>query len=609
MKPALLKIGSLEALLEYGGLRYISWDGIEIVRGVYIAVRDKDWETVTPRFEEHRVLEDERGITVMLRCAHEKASIDFIWKGTIRIEERSIRFAFEGEARSAFLKNRIGFCILHPMEFAGLPVTAQTPSGAVKGQFPRAISADQPFKEMEGMSCEPVPGVTVTMKYSGDLFEMEDQRNWTDASYKTYCTPLELPFPAAVQPGERIAQSVEIGITGKPHHQSDLPDKYVQATIHRERVGKLPEIGFCMPGDQPGEMEAEWLRRLKPCFLRVVLDQTADHWLTHLKEAADWCESFGCTMEMELLVHRFERLQELIQLIAEQRIPVKRLFPFAHGTFVSDEKTILTVKRILRELSQDIAVGGGTRAYYAELNRAKLPLAELDFVAYSINPQVHAFDDRSVMETITAQSVTAADAYNKSGKELYIGPVTLKPIFNPNAAGDTALKMSDRRDDRQSALFGAAWTLGSVSSLSREGVGGVSYYEAFGPVGLVGENGVNPLYFVMQDIMEFRNADVLRLSLSSKRAAGLLLRLGERVRLLLANTTDGEIVVSVETNNVIHARIRLLDDNNWKSVASEPGAEMPYRIATERKLRLKLSPYAYACIDFEERDDGGGGPV
>ena len=31
--------------------------------------------------------------------------------------------------------------------------------------------------------------------FDGDIFEMEDQRNWTDASYKIYSTPLRLPFP------------------------------------------------------------------------------------------------------------------------------------------------------------------------------------------------------------------------------------------------------------------------------------------------------------------------------------------------------------------------------------------------------------------------------
>ena len=40
------------------------------------------------------------------------------------------------------------------------------------------------------------------------LFEMEDQRNWTDASYKTYGTPLALPFPAEINVGHKINKAV-----------------------------------------------------------------------------------------------------------------------------------------------------------------------------------------------------------------------------------------------------------------------------------------------------------------------------------------------------------------------------------------------------------------
>ena len=39
----------------------------------------------------------------------------------------------------------------------------------------------------------------------GETFETEDQRNWSDASFKTYGTPLHLPFPVEVEEGTRVA--------------------------------------------------------------------------------------------------------------------------------------------------------------------------------------------------------------------------------------------------------------------------------------------------------------------------------------------------------------------------------------------------------------------
>ena len=37
---------------------------------------------------------------------------------------------------------------------------------------------------------------------------MEDQRNWTDASFKTYSTPLRIPYPVEVAPGQDPVQAV-----------------------------------------------------------------------------------------------------------------------------------------------------------------------------------------------------------------------------------------------------------------------------------------------------------------------------------------------------------------------------------------------------------------
>ena len=43
----------------------------------------------------------------------------------------------------------------------------------------------------------------------GDTFEMEDHRNWTDASFKTYVRPLALPWPYTPPAGQAVSQSVK----------------------------------------------------------------------------------------------------------------------------------------------------------------------------------------------------------------------------------------------------------------------------------------------------------------------------------------------------------------------------------------------------------------
>ena len=44
-------------------------------------------------------------------------------------------------------------------------------------------------------------------------------------------------------------------------------------------------------------------------------------------------------------------------------------------------------------------LGGGMAAYFTELNRKRPPSEALDFVTHTTCPNVHAADDRSVMET------------------------------------------------------------------------------------------------------------------------------------------------------------------------------------------------------------------
>ena len=86
-----------------------------------------------------------------------------------------------------------------------------------EGSLPRFIEKAQPvlpFAEMQAMRHEVEPGVWAEVRFAGDIFEMEDQRNWTDASYKTFCTPLRLPFPVEIQAGTRVEQSITLKLVG-----------------------------------------------------------------------------------------------------------------------------------------------------------------------------------------------------------------------------------------------------------------------------------------------------------------------------------------------------------------------------------------------------------
>ena len=115
----------------------------------------------------------------------------------------TLRFAARGRAVTDFLTNRTGFVVLHPIEnVAGKPARVTEATGKTfDTRFPDLIDPVQPMMNLRAIRHEFAPGASVECRMEGDTFEMEDQRNWTDASYKTYVRPLALPWPYTLAKG------------------------------------------------------------------------------------------------------------------------------------------------------------------------------------------------------------------------------------------------------------------------------------------------------------------------------------------------------------------------------------------------------------------------
>ena len=138
--------------------------------------------------------------------------IDFRARVTLTGESGGrIVFDFDGESFSEFERNRIGICVLHPATAKGAPVTIMhTDNTTESGTLPDTILPHQPFFDISAIRHTAASGLECEIAFSGDTFEMEDQRNWLDASFKTYSTPLALPMPVRIMPGDRVRQSVTL---------------------------------------------------------------------------------------------------------------------------------------------------------------------------------------------------------------------------------------------------------------------------------------------------------------------------------------------------------------------------------------------------------------
>ena len=625
-----LRAGPLTLLFEDGDLRYVRLGDHEVLRRVYVSVRDSNWDTLLPAISNLHAESGEDWFRVSFDAEHVERDIDFAWKGTVTGDAQgTITFAMDGRARSTFRRNRIGFCVLHPMGCAGARCAVEKVDGSIENaELPRYISPHQPFKDIRAISHEVAPGIRAKVRFAGEVFEMEDQRNWTDASFKTYCTPLALPFPVTVQAGEEVSQSVTLGLSG------ELPDpptwrdarelRFVVSPLGASPAVRVPRVGLGIAshGAALSPKEIGRLRALNLSHLRVDLDLTRGGYEADLRRAAEEAGALGVSLEVALALsdEAAAELGAFGRVLRRVRPRVGTWLVFHVSEETTPERTVAAAREHLQEHEPGARFAGGAAAYFTELNRGRPDPAALDAACYSLNPQVHAFDNASMIETLEGQAATVESALRfAEGLPLVVSPVTLRPRFNPNATGaepDPATgELPPQVDPRQMSLFGAAWTVGSLKYLFESGVDSATYYETTGWRGVMETEAgpplrarfrsvpgcVFPLYHVLADAGEFSGGDVVPTRSSDTLAVdGLGLHQGGRTRVLVSNMTDQSRQVVIEGLGG-SVQVRSLDETNVMDAMRAPeafrGRDSDVRETGDGELRLELLPYATVRID------------
>jgi hypothetical protein len=458
------------------------------VRRIYVVFQDRNW-TARPWVIEDETIEataDSFRITFTARGTADAAP--FTWSADITgAADGTIRYAMRGTTTAPFLRNRLGLCVLHPMaDFAGRPCTITSPGGQRHlTVFPDAISPHQPFHDIASMEFPVTEESTARLDFVGEVFETEDHRNWTDASYKTYCTPISLPFPVTVAPGDVVEQSVTLTVGGSAP-PAQAPSDLVTIMVAEDAV-PLPEIGTQLTDSPWTDAEIEAIKALGLGHLMVTIDASGPNAEQHLREAALLASHLDTRLRVRLrdaAPDDYARLHDASREIA----------PLVDSWMVlrSDEK--VTARASLDaarfELGPDLPWATGTDLYFTELNREPADTSDLTWLTFSMNPQVHAFDDRTIMQNTATQEVVAEAARPLAGHaRIAVGPITLRPRFNPNATDPAADVSNDALpssvDARQRGWQAAAWTALSLRSLAlAETVSCATYFEALGWRGL-----------------------------------------------------------------------------------------------------------------------------
>ncbi len=639
-----LRAGPLTLCLEASDLRYVSWGNQEILRRVYVAVRDRNWGTIAPIYSNLTVEVESDSFHVTFDARHEQGDIDFFWRGEIiGSADGTIVCTLDGVAQKTFWRNRIGFCILIPRTAAGTEAEIEHGDGASEhATFPITIDPAQPvlpFSNMRAITREVEPGVSVRVQMEGDVFEMEDQRNWTDASYKIFGTPLSLPFPVEVREGTRVRQTITLTLRDERPQaahtlgtdDSNAADAAIVLSISDDAV-PLPPIGL---GNASHNLlltakEVERLRPLRIAHLRADLYlNTADYART-FENAVTNAKALDVPLWLGLFLsdEPDAELAALLEQVARLRPQVAYWLVYPERERYQGgaplEHLVTRARYWLAAYDSSARFATGSNADYIFFARSALPVNTIDAVSFAINPQLHAFDNLSLVETLEAQAdvVSSARALTQNAPVL-VSPVTFKARRNFYATSPEIVmpgELPPQVDPRQTSLLGGAWTAISIQHLAEAGATAITYFEATGWRGVMETEAgsahakfpstagmVFPLYHILADVAEMQGGDLLKTHSSQPlKVQALALRRDKKTSLLVCNLTPQAQTARLSDLNAKTITVRRLNEATVAQATSEPETfrnQSKNSIPVQQgALELTLLPYEVARLDIDHEE-------
>ena len=453
-------------------IRNIRYEGVQIIDLLYTAIRPSDWSTL--KSDEYAADLRISGNDYEITITESFTSALVATTKVILSAGNTFSVEYELKGLAEYSVNRWGICFcLDTADWMGASVLSSGNSysllrdispqrvvdGFVQGLFPEShemqfIAADQRYLKVAS---------------NGKVLEAEDQRNWTDNTYKIYSGSLKEPRPFTTSPGSSWKQKVNFEV-GVPKQNSADPTKILVREIEA-----LPSIGLQFNSDPlltPDDLEKA-LVLLEIDHLRVNAES-----LTPQKIATT--ASNGLILETALLSSNQNEIlkAEVVQL--SERVPAgSRLLIQREGREVV-EATDLPKNESLNTYIP------GTDAYLVDLHREKFEFT--NSVSYSITPTVHSTDTETIFKTLSTQKESIEFAQKYLAPQVFLSPITFSTRGNPETghSRDQRINFADLDSAMHiRTIEGAAWTLGSIHAVASAGAFSGSWHELFGEHGII----------------------------------------------------------------------------------------------------------------------------
>ena len=558
--------GPLTFLYSDAAIRQIEWHNTEVIRAIAWPIRDTSWGTYSPEILDANLIETDDMVSGRLIQTVDDGKLEC----ELYFEASSDGSIFAKVTMTPtlgnFTTNRAGLTVLHPIKgLAGEAVSVRhSDSGLKHVRFPKQISPDQPIKDIAGLGYS-VDSTKVQIDFAGEVFEMEDQRNWSDASYKTYCVPLAHPFTYAID--RPIVQSVKIKIAGEQRtsHKA-ASEKRIDVIPTRS---KAPDIGLAFEaGWGVGPQNAETITQ---CGASHLLVRAGASGTAVFSEAKALAEGLDAKVDLEVILDDCDDASELLALAAKnaqrQGLGPTRVIALPNAYLDSHQPsdewpngpTPNDIAELTRQAFPGALVGGGMLTNFTELNRCRPNSDVCDFITHGNSAIVHASDDRSVIETLETLPHIFESAQTLSDRPYRLGLVSIGMRSNPYGASiaenpSQVRETMAREDPRHRGLFGAAYAVGVLAATFGSRVEALCLAAPSGPFGIVYErqhytqNGfddgigaIYPLFHVVRYAAEMASHPRLELAHLPDGLVGYGATVGDRHIAMIANVSSRRI--------------------------------------------------------------------
>ena len=595
--PALpLAAGRLTAQLRGTRLGPICYDGHEVWHGVDFLFRDKDWGTPAPAVD--AMSQDggaAHGFRVSLRGHIDAgpARIGF----EIGIESDGTRLRYEATARADgdIATNRTGLVLMHPLAACGQPVQVTHVDGRTStSTFPTLIAPWPPFMLVRAIRHAYAGDAWAACRFSGDDFELEDQRNNADASFKTYSRSNLMPRPYLLRAGTELRQSVALEIESPPARALVRGAGPVRVCVGAPGPA-LPKIGTAISAADvhAAAPVGKALAALRPALLHLELD-ALDPASDPASLARLLADAGGCALRLDIANVDPARAGPLLERIAAGLR--------AAGVVPSSVLALPSVPPVVdaaRRAFPQSRIGGGTPYFFTQLNRIE-DLPPVDFLCFTTASVVHGAEDTEVMAGLRSLTAMVQTLRFRHGPvPVQVGPSSIgarrSPLGGQPASDGTRRLALARRDPRTRGLFGAAWALGHVAQLAQAGVETITLFSLLGDAALVEADTTTPAFELLRRLGAPARCRTLAVSEPDALAALVLDRAGGS-DILLANLGGEPLAVALEFEQAgreLPRHAQLMDAASLQVRAGMAGA--PYwRPEPLQGACLTLPPYALA---------------